>query len=168
MKTTYTVPEVPGSKRSSERPYTHAIIGRRDGRCSAVAMEATRAVEEPKNRKWDAKRWDDCQRGSVAVAGQLYRNHNGCMVEARESIIEIDVGFMAENPDRAAYIEKMAAERAAYLAKLKDSTPGPLEVLQWSMSLNNAMKATGTMRRHHSEVRVVACVPLEKKAKATA
>lgn len=168
MKTTYTVPEVPGSKRGSERPYTHAIIGRRDGRCTAAAMEATRAVEEPKNRKWDAKHWDDCQRGSVAVAGQLYRNHNGYMVEARQAIIEIDAEFMAANPDRAAYIEKMAAERAAYLAKLKASTAGPLEVLQWSMSLSNAMKAVGAKCAHHSDVRVVACVPVEKKTKAAA
>jgi len=29
-KTQYTVPQVPGSSRKSDRPYTHAIIGRRN------------------------------------------------------------------------------------------------------------------------------------------
>ena len=171
MTTTYTVPEVPGSKRASLRPYTHAIIGRRDGRCTAAGIEAKMAVEEPKNRKWDAKHWDDCKRGSEAVVGQLYRNANGFMVEARDAIIKIDAGFIAENPDRAAFIEKKAAERAAYLAKLKASMPGELEVLQWSMSLANAMKAVGSKQSHHSDVRVVACVAVikpAKKAKAAA
>lgn len=168
MKTTYTVPEVPGSTRTSERPYTHAIVGRRDGRCTAAGVEARMATEEPKNRKWDAKHWDDCQRGSVAVEGQLYRNFNGCMVEARAAVIKIDADFIAANPDRAAYIEKMAAERADYLAKLKASEPGPLVVLRWSMSFKNAFNALGSEAAHHSSVRVVECVAVEKKAKATA
>jgi hypothetical protein len=30
MKTTFTVPEVVGSKRSTERIYTHAVIGKRN------------------------------------------------------------------------------------------------------------------------------------------
>lgn len=76
-KTKFIVNEVPGAARSSERPYTHAVIGRRDGRCN--------------------------------------------------------------------------------LAKLQTSQPGELEVLQWSMSLKNAMKSVATHQRHHSDVRVVEC-----------
>lgn len=37
-KTTYTVTQVPGSKRTSERPYTHAVIARHN-----VALERARA-----------------------------------------------------------------------------------------------------------------------------
>jgi len=164
-KITYTVPEVPGSKRTSERPYTHAVIGRRDGRCSAIGIEATLATEEPKNRRWDGKSWDDSKREAEATAGQLYRNHNGYMVEASQFLVDLGTKFIAENPDRTAFIEKKAAERAAYLAKLKASEPGPLVVLQWSMSIKNAYRAIGTMSNHHSAVRVVECLPVEKKEK---
>lgn len=168
MNTTYTVPEVPGSKRASARSYTHAIIGRRDGRCSAVAYEADLKANESKHHKWDAKHWDDRQRESVAVVGQLYRNHNGYMVEARDYNVRLGSEFIAKNPDRAAYIEAKSAERLAHLAMLKASTPGELEVLQWSMSLANAMKSVSSKQAHHSDVRVVACVPVVKAAKAKA
>lgn len=163
--TTFTVIEVPGSKRASARPYTHAIIGRRDGRCSAVAMAADLAENEVKYVRWDAKNWDDWKRAAEATVGQLYRNHNGCMVEAKDYTVRIGSEFIAENPDREAYIAGKASERQTTLDNLRASEPGELAVLQWSMSMQNALKAVGTYRTHHSDVRVVECVPVVKNTK---
>ena len=161
-KQTFTVPEVPDSKRTSERTYTHAVIGRRDGRCSAVAYAADMAVNEPRSRKWDGKHWDDYQRAAKATVGQPYRNPNGFLVEARDYEVRIGSEFIAANPDRDAYVEAQAAGRQAYLARLQASTPSELQVLQWSMSFQNAMKSVASHQKHHSEVRVVECQPVTK------
>ena len=161
-KQTFTVPDVPGSKRTSYRTYTHAVIGRRDGRCSAVVYAADLATNEPKARKWDAKHWDDCQRAAKATVGQRYRNHNGYMVEARDYEVRSGMEFILAHSDREAYVEAQAAQRQAYLARLKASTPGELQVLQWSMSWKNAMKSVASHQKHHSEVRVVECQPVTK------
>ena len=160
--TTYTVPAVPGSKRTSHRPYTHAVVGRRDGRCSAIIYAADLDANERRYRTWDGKHWDDWKRASEATAGQLYRNHNGFMVEAQQSVIDIGARFIGENPDRAAYIEAKAAERQECLRQMQGSQPGELAVLQWSMSHQNAMRSLTTHMRHHSDVRVVECVPVTK------
>lgn len=161
----FTVLEVPGSKRASARPYTHAIIGRRDGRCSAVAMEADLAENELKYVRWDAKNWDDWKRAADASVGQLYRNHNGFMVEAKDCTVRIGAEFIVANPDREAYVAGEAAKRQATLNELRASEPGELTVLQWSMSIQNALKAVGAYRTHHSDVRVVECVPAAKAKK---
>jgi len=158
-KTTFTVPQVPGSKRASERPYTHAVIGRRDSRCSAVTYAADLAANERKHQRWDGKLWDDEKRASEATVGQLYRNHNNFMVEASARVVEVAIKFIGENPDRQAYIDRMSAERQAHLEELKAGTAGELVVLQWSMSQANALKSTGTWCNHHSDVSVVPCVP---------
>lgn len=164
--TTFTVLEVPGSKRASARPYSHAIIGRRDGRCSAVAMAADLAENESKYVRWDAKNWDDWKRAAEATVGQLYRNHNGFMVEAKDYTVRTGSEFIASNPDREAYMAGEAAKRQSTLDNLRVAEPGELAVLQWSMSMQNALKAAGTYRTHHSDVRVVECVPVVKAKKA--
>lgn len=165
-KTTYTVPEVPGSKRTSERPYTHAVIGRRDPRMSAIHRAADLARSEAKYKKWDGKHWDDYQRASVAVVGQQYLNHNNFWVEARDYNVELGQKFIEANPTRQGYIDSKSAERFAAVEAMKAGTPGDLHVLQWSMSLQNAMKAVGTHTKHNSDVRVVECVPVAKKARS--
>ena len=156
--TAYTVPEVPGSSRKSHRPYTHAVIGRPDSRCSAIHYAADLAKNEGQKRRWDAKNWDDWKRASEATVGQLYRNHNGFMVEAPDYAVRIGAEFIAKNPDRQAYIDGQAAERQAALEKMRAGTAGELQVLQWSMSHKNAMKSVVTHQHHHSDVRVVACI----------
>lgn len=167
-KTTYTVPQVPGSRRTSERPYTHAVIGRADSRMSAISCAEDLAKNEGKYRKWDAKDWDDRKRESEATAGQLYRNRNGFMVEAKAWLIESGAEFIGKNPDRAAYVAACAAHRQQRLEKLKAGTAGELGVLQWSMSEANARKSLTTWSHHHSDLHVVPCVPVEKAARRAA
>lgn len=163
-KNTFIVAEVPGAKRTSVRVYTHAIIGRRDPRASAVHYASDLRVNEARYRRHDAKHWDDEQRASIAVIGQPYVNHNNYVVPAKDYNIEFGQRFIAEHPVRAAYIAGGVAKRQEHLEELKLGTAGPLVVLQWSMSRRNAEKAVGTWCSHNSEVRVVECHPAPSKA----
>ncbi|WOB06514.1 hypothetical protein [Piscinibacter gummiphilus] len=167
-KQTYTVVEVPGSKRSSERPYSHAVIGRRSGKISAITAEAHHKATAAQTKRWDTKSWNDWKRASEATVGQLYRNHNNVMVVARDYEVEIGQKFMAENPTLEGYLEKLEASRAKHIADLKASPDGELCVLQWSMSHKNAFKALGTFAKHHIDLQVVPCVVVAKKSKLAA
>lgn len=165
-KTTYTVPEIPGSYRTSERPYSHAVIGRRSGKLSAITTEAHYKATATQSKRWDTKSWNDWKRASEATVGQLYRNHNNVMVVARDYEVEIGQKFMAENPTLEGYLEKLAAAHAKHVAALKASPDGELCVLQWSMSHKNAFKALGTFAKHYIDLRVVECTAVGKKPKA--
>lgn len=167
-KTTYTAPEVPGSSRSSERPYTHAVVGRRN-------IAALRAYAPESAEYSHGKQTYDYYSKQVQVgAGNSYLYKTGeCrpfMVTVKQEDYDRGVAFLAENPDRAAYVAKKLAER---MAELGTEDAGPLQVLQWSMSHANADKATGTfLNKGYVGVRVVetavAKVHGTRKAKAAA
>ncbi len=164
--TTFTVLEVPGSKRASARPYTHAVIGCYDGKTTAAWARAEHAKNKDQTARWDAKHWRDAKRTAEAVDGQLYRNHNNYMVVATQAIIDIYKPFMEKHPTVESYLAHQEAEVLAYLAKLEAAGTGELVVLQWSMSQKNAMKAVGSFANQHIGLRVVPCVELVKPSKA--
>ena len=59
-KTTYTCPAVPGSKRTSHRPYTHAVVGRYN--CAQARINVA-------NKAWtdqDAKNYGYAKREAAA------------------------------------------------------------------------------------------------------
>lgn len=159
-KTTYGCAEVPGATRQSARPYSHCIIGRRDGATSAATQRARMQAEAAQTKRWDIKHWNDQQRASVAVVGQVYRNHNNAMVEARDYAVESGVKFMAQFPTVESYLAHQAAVSAEWLEKEQASGTGDLAVLQWSMSHKNAMKAMGSFTAHYIDVRIVPTVVL--------
>lgn len=161
MKVThYTVLEVPGSKRSSHRPYTHAIIGRRCPGLSAIAYEDDLRKNAAKYTRYDVKNWHDEKRLAECPSGGTYLNHNRVMIAASDELIQIGKDFIAKYPTVESYLEHKKAESDAIIAKLKAEPDGELKVLQWSMSHKNALKAHGAWCKHHSEVRVVECFPV--------
>jgi hypothetical protein len=165
MKTTYTVPEVAGSKRTSERPYTHAVVGQ---------YNLTLAREGAQDKGWikgDTKNWTWHKESAAMKPGDLIHVTGS----ARPWSYPMDekahgehVAFMAANPDLDAYVAKLKAGRLARIDKEYGEGPlGPVVVLQWSMSLKNASTKIGEHSKYHGKVRVVECVPVEKKAKAS-
>lgn len=162
MKTTYTVPEVPGSKRTSERPYTHAVIGYDDPQRRVAAWLADHEANGAKYRRWSIKNWQDNRRAAAVKEGEMYVNHNGFRVEARQAFIDIAAGFMAKYPTLEGYLaheeqdfqDRVAAERAR--------PNGPVVVLRWSMSRANASKGLSEFDRSYSGIKIVECVPVTK------
>lgn len=164
--TTYTVPEVPGSKRTSPRPYTHAIIGRSSSQLSAIRYEADLKANGAKYARWDTKNWHDNKRLAECPSGGTYRNHNNYVTTASDELIKIGADFIAKYPTVESYLAHQKAEGEARVAKMKAVPDGELVVLQWSMSHANASKARSAYCKHHVDVRVVECVPVAKTTKA--
>jgi uncharacterized lipoprotein YddW (UPF0748 family) len=168
-KKEFSVPEVPGSKRgSAHRDYTHAVIGRHSGALEAANLIADEKANGAKYSRWDEKSWNDWKRCGDAVVGQLYRNHNNAMVVANDWQVELARDFIAKHPSLDTYLAHKKAERQGYIDKAKARGDGELGVLQWSMSHANAMKAAGSFAKRYVDVRVVPCVPIEKRAKKAA
>lgn len=163
MKTSYTVPQVPGSTRTSERPYTHAVVGARN-----LVLARAQVPEYAEYMAGDT--FDTRTRQVQTGAGNsyLYKSQAGSgrpfMVKVSQEDFDKAVAFLAEHPDRAAYLAQDIAKR---LALIGTADEGPLMVLQWSMSHKNALAKVGEHSKYHSSVRVVECVPIEKKAKAS-
>lgn len=160
-KKVFTVPEVPGSKRSSERPYSHAVIGRYSGEVAAANAEADMKANGKKYRSWDVKSWNNSAEAVKAKPGELYRNHNGFMVPMSESMLAIELKFMEKYPSLEAYLESKQAEHKGYVESLRAQGLGPLVVLRWSMSLANAMKSWSEFPSY-IELRAVPCVEVVK------
>jgi hypothetical protein len=149
-----------GSKRRSLRPYTHAVIGYFDGELVARTNRAHHVANRAKELGWSTRNWNGCKRGAAAKAGEIYVNHNGCRVAARQAIIDIDTEFMTKYPTLEAYIAheeaEFEAQCAAYIAHGNDK----MVVLRWSSSLKNASKGLSEFSNHYSGLRVVPCVPV--------
>lgn len=170
-KTTYTVPAVPGSSRTSERPYTHAIVGRDSPALQAAHRAADFKANAAKYARWDAKLWHDNKRLAQCPSGGMYLNSNGYLTTPSDAVIKIGTDFIASFPTPEGYLAYLKAQREADVARGTAAPDGELAVLQWSMSYANAWKAHGTWCKTHVDVRVVECVPVAKparKAKAEA
>jgi hypothetical protein len=186
-KTTYTVPEVPGSSRVSERAYTHAVVGTfNPGRYLQSyldqheydvktnnpyrAVNHARSVLVAKAAVGDmvARPWVKCRPGiqwDVEYKAGKVTEHD--IAEAQKHI--------ARYPTAEAELAEVEAKHQERVAKIQAMTADK-EVLQWSMSEVNARKALGgkgwTARTgsfgHYDNLHVVPCVAVEKKAKVTA
>jgi hypothetical protein len=160
---TYTVPEVPGSKRTSDRPYTHALVGRVD-----VAAARRAAVSAG---------WDESDRTNYAFyrklhdvgVGGVWSHTRGYEHKVDQRDYDGAKKIIDAHPTLDGYLLARREDRLNQLNEKYGATSqaGPLVVLQWSMSAANAAKAEGTWRsqRGYIAVRVVECVPVEKKAK---
>ncbi len=162
MKTTYTVPEVPGSKRTSARPYTFAVIGYSDVTRSVARLRARNEAERTKTLRYLKQNWESWNRQANAAPGTTYVNHNGYLVTAKEPYIDIAKGFIERNPSLEAYIANTDAESEANLASIAAKGDGPLEVLRWSSSKANAEKGLYEFQDWYSDLRVVPCIPVVK------
>jgi hypothetical protein len=170
-KTTFACAEVPGATRQSARPYSHCIIGRRDGATSAATQRARVIADAAQTKRWDTKHWHDAKRAAEATPGQLYKNSNGYMVEASQAVVDIYAKFMAQHPTLDGYLAHQAQQTEEYLQALQAEPTSELAVLQWSMSHKNAMKALGGFTAHHIDLRIVPTVVLhttKPRAKAVA
>jgi hypothetical protein len=151
-KTIYTVPSVPGSKRTSARPYTHAIVGQHN------KIESRARVDNADYRKMLLKNWqynfDTAQKkpGDL-IHVQSYQPWSYALSEETHAAC---VAFIENNPNGPAFVEQ---EVAARLAAIGSEDAGDVEVLQWSMSQANAMKGTGKFQLSYVNVHVVQCVP---------
>lgn len=156
----YTVLEVPGSKRSSQRPYTHAIVGRSFPTLLAIHSEREHKANARKRIAWERKHWADEKRLSECPSGGTYINHNNFRTTASDALIQIGKDFIAKYPTPESYIDHLEREFQDYIAKLKAMPVGELSVLQWSMSHSNAFKGQSKWVKSHADVRVVECFPV--------
>ncbi|MGW8422795.1 hypothetical protein [Comamonas sp. HJ-2] len=159
--TTYTVPEVPGSKRSSARAYTHAIVG-----CVNAEQRRLDAKSE-EARKNHAKHWSYHAEGAQMKEGDLIhvQSYKPWSYPVTQERVDQHVAFMKENPTQDAYVQKSVD---AQLKRINDAygegPAGPLDVLQWSQSAANAQKGLSSWKGLLG-VRVVECVPVVKPAR---
>lgn len=142
-KFSFTTAEGKVETRSSDRPYTHVIVGRFDlVRDRAAVLSNLRAGES----------WDYYSSQAKLEVGQ-------CMPGSRYPLDQRTVdqarAFAAENPDREAYIEK---SRQACLATIEKrhgtGDKSPEYVLQWSMSAANAARGMQAKAQHFVDVMV--------------
>jgi hypothetical protein len=162
MKTTYTVLEVTGSRRTSERPYTHAVIGYYDQARMVAHQRAENAANRAKNIRWETKSWNDWKRVAAVKAGDMYVNHNGYRVAASQGTIDIATGFMAKHPTLEGYLAHLDAEFNAHMEEALAKENGSMVVLRWSSSAKNAAKGMSEFDNRYSGLRVVECVPVTK------
>lgn len=148
--TTYTVPEVPGSSRTSHRPYTHAVVGRRN-----LARERQQAADPATHN--DLNNWQFYQKVLRVGLGGVWSERHGYTVDQS----------MLDNAKRATegcetvndYVAKQIEWRLARINEVGTGPAGELQVLQWSMGVENARKGiTATRREWYVNLAVVACV----------
>lgn len=156
--TTYTVPQVPGSRRTSPRPYTHAIIGRRD-----LARERANVASQA-FRDQDFKNYDHHRRVVAAGIGGIWLPERGYIVDRQmfeRSRAEISG---CDTPEQ--FHAKLLDFRLTSINRAGTGPAGPLVVISWSMSLRNAEKAAEMHRRNwFVDVSVVPCIEAPRTAR---
>lgn len=163
-KRAFSVPEVPGSKRVSARPYSHAVIGRYSGLVGAELAEAAWEKDKAATLARAAKDWAFYAADAKRVEGEVRPNYNGYPMPVRDYDIRIAKERLEKTPSAEAYIAARVADHEAYVARLRAVGVAELAVLRWSMSLANAIKAAASFPSC-IEVRVVPCVEVIKEAK---
>lgn len=162
-KTTYHVPGFKGT-RTSERPYTHAIIGCRD--LAAVRRHISRVWENDKHNARYMLQCANAQPGDRHPAATNKPFHADWVIKAEEIEEAREHLGGATTPDQFAEAQRLArVERHA--AEYGDRDLGNAVVLQWSMSAANAGKGMSQWTsRGYIGLTIVECAPVEKKAKA--
>lgn len=150
---TYTVPQVPGSKRTSPRPYTHAVIGRRDLARERAHVTSTTFVE------LDRKNYDHHRHiVAVGVGGVWSRSRSGHGYVVTREMFDTATAAVSGCDTPEKYVAKLADFRLTSINRAGKGPAGQLEVLSWSMSAASAEKAAARHRRWFIDVRVVPCV----------
>lgn len=155
-KTTYHVPGFAGT-RTSERPYTHALVGVRNlkaGREMLVQVQEQDKRDHAYYAKVAAMQPGELNRFVSNGRAMSYTVNATDVAKARDVIEKY--GTNAE-----AYAKARAAERLAAYVKLHgtEDFSAPL-VLQWSMSMANAAKAISSwQKRGFYAVHIAECQP---------
>jgi hypothetical protein len=145
-KTKFTFTHADGrvSTRTSARTYTHVVVGR-------VNLVAERAAVE-KDDRWGSS-WDYSAEQTLIEVGQPMSPGKPHLMDKRLSDEHRD--FLAENPDRAAYIAKCKQKQLDDLAeRYGEGDKSPELVLQWSGSATNAEKGAAQARKYWVDVAV--------------
>lgn len=142
----FTVAEVPGSKRTSPRNYTHAVIG--------IYNWNQRLANDDKDMEHDATEWDYMSKVVGLGIGGTYKSGTGTMVlTVDEKQYNRYFPIVNEFPTRELYRAHCRANRVAFV-KTKMAQPEVVEVLRWSQSYVNACKGHGEFSSYKS-LRVV-------------
>jgi hypothetical protein len=149
-KTNYTVLEVPGSSRTSARPYTHAVVAQYDNPAEAAHRDAELVYHQ---RKFWPRNYKHYQTWNIV---------NPSPYSDRDGYDEILAAF----PTVEAYVADQTRKYNDKTAEIRARGIGELTVLTWSMSAANAEKgARSNQFRNYINKRVVACVVAEKAPK---
>ncbi|TAL72860.1 MAG: hypothetical protein EPN79_02125 [Burkholderiaceae bacterium] len=166
MKFTYTVRGAEGT-RTSARPYTHAVIGRRSGPKVADAMQTRHDAEWPFEEKRARNRYSVYVRNAKSSVGGLRINHSGYVTQCKDYEIELAKEAVERAPSADAYVAEKKLEALSAIERMRAEGIGDLLVLSWHHSRELAENALRQIEWAHTDVRVVPCVagPTTKKAR---
>lgn len=143
MKKTFTVPEVPGSKRSSFRDYTHAIIGQFNYDLQLQRVGEIYDVDISNFKYYksiSAKKAGDTELVTGCVTPWTR------IIEQRE-IDECTRALVNSGCETAEqYAEKCRAKRIEDCLADKAKNEGKWAVLMWNQSYTNAIKSIGSFK----------------------
>jgi hypothetical protein len=132
------------STRSSERPYTHVVVGRID----LAAWRARLIESQSAGENWDFTH----AMAQKKVGDRMFPDRPWVM---KQEDVDKYQAELAANPDRAAYIAKRHQEGLASIEKQHGAgAKSPEGVLQWSMSAANAAKGAQSKAQHYVDVAV--------------
>src|SRR6187402_48838 len=133
MRKTFTVKEVPGSKRQSDHIYTHAIIGEYDFDLALSIIEKHK-VENERFYKKDFAYYELCGNGIVGVT--VYSKSSGYKIDQMQKDKGLAIIEKYGNADNYANYKYKSQIDSLNLTRSKRE--GELVVLQWSRSAENA------------------------------
>jgi hypothetical protein len=138
------------SKRTSDREYTHAVVGRRN-------LDAQRhAIEE--GRKAFRYGWELARRQATAGVGKPWREPSwGRQYLVTPHDLRVALELLEKYPTADDYATACVA---AQFGALGEGDAGAEEVLQWSASERAARDALGRYLARYKGVRVVEVQPL--------
>ncbi|WP_109479098.1 hypothetical protein [Paraburkholderia sp. C35] len=140
-KFTFTTADGITATRTSERPYTHVVVGRRDNVRERKAVRSKHGYHM-ENYAW----W------ALVAATPVGEVPPGGYAKVTQKNIDGVRETLDAYADAQAYAD---ATIASELAALGDGDTGPLTVLQWSMSENAAHRAVGGFSKIFLDVHVL-------------
>lgn len=152
----FTVPQVPGSSRSSKRAYTHAVICQFDAERYAADLPNRLSAIETNRTLADDLRYHTKVR-AVGVGGVW--SELGSKVDQRQFDSAIKV--LAERGDTLdlRIVNAKNTEKARTARSLAQDQ-GNYSVLQWSQSAANAQKSIGSWDKPGAYLKNVHVVPV--------
>ncbi|HEY0822058.1 MAG TPA: hypothetical protein VGD46_25000 [Rhizobacter sp.] len=144
-KTKYTHVTADGvvETRTSARPYTHVVVGRRDLVRERARLDARWIEQQRENHRYTLKQ-------AAAEVGELLDERIYGVSQGERARANAWLETHGRNTEQYAQDRYNAA-----MADIGDGIKGKEQVLQWSMSHTNAIKAMGSWLKFWVDVRVV-------------
>ncbi|WP_175771824.1 hypothetical protein [Burkholderia ambifaria] len=146
-KFSFTTAEGAVETRTSERAYTHVVLGRRN------LVQARARAASAAERKMHAVNYDYYRNYAETDVGQPYPGRQWTTNQADH---DAAVQLIAEYPTVEAYIEAKVEQVIARINDEGTGDAGPEIVLQWSQSLRAAQASVSGHAKWHVGVRVAA------------